>query len=526
MSRTPLSLHTSGLQPDVGRLGGDVDLKHILVLKVKTSQAVPLKGMVYNIYDGCTWLTTRTPSYRFMGDTEYRLDDAFDLTIPHNEHGDNPLEDAMPSVDTKVTMIFGGYSIYASGRVSYISPANNLFYNIRSEIFSERHLSTRFTYQYTSTLFNKSAKDIDSRIWAIDKASSQKNSILYDSGYDAAASEYLQLPSELPNSVSDYAHMITDNCTTPFARMKALEKYLKNNFDYTLSPGSVPPGEDFVDYFLKTKQGYCTYFASAMAVMARTLGVPSRFVIGYGLVKDGKNFEAYTDNAHAWVECYFRGVGWVNFDPTAGSGYSPPVKAKPASPAQANQSASNVSSGKTTTTATTTTTTTRKATTSTKAAPPVRQNGNPLLWTAIAAGIILLMLSAAGSLRVIRNKKAYVLDNVKLRFSENGARADYYYTDLLRQLELMNQKIATGETIRQYGRRISKEFNTDTDGKETNDGDLILSAFETIMNLRYGEIMPSDEEIAGLSDIHDILEKRLQKTLTPVSYFMIRLLLA
>lgn len=67
------------------------------------------------------------------------------------------------------------------------------------------------------------------------------------------------------------------------------------------------------------------YFASAMAVMARTQGIPARFVVGYGLESNGNGtWIALQKNAHAWVECYFYGIGWVAFDPTASSGYNQP----------------------------------------------------------------------------------------------------------------------------------------------------------------------------------------------------------
>ena len=61
---------------------------------------------------------------------------------------------------------------------------------------------------------------------------------------------------------------------------EALETYLSSNFRYTLTPSNVPSGRDFVEYFLETGEGYCVYFASAMAVMARSLGIPSRMVCG------------------------------------------------------------------------------------------------------------------------------------------------------------------------------------------------------------------------------------------------------
>ena len=95
-------------------------------------------------------------------------------------------------------------------------------------------------------------------------------------------------------------------------------QYLSDNYDYTLDPAPVPDGVDFVDWFISTGEGYCTYFASAMAQMARCAGIPSRYTEGYALVnaERGENGEYLLtgEQAHAWAELYFDGVGFVPFD--------------------------------------------------------------------------------------------------------------------------------------------------------------------------------------------------------------------
>jgi len=130
---------------------------------------------------------------------------------------------------------------------------------------------------------------------------------------------YLNLPSELPQRVKDLAVSITDNETTNFDRAKAIEKYLSSNYSYTLTPGDPPADRDFVDYFLFEKQeGYCVYFASAMVVLARSVGLPARYVEGFVLPPQSKDdvYEVTNEQAHAWPEIYFEGFGWVSFEPT------------------------------------------------------------------------------------------------------------------------------------------------------------------------------------------------------------------
>lgn len=148
---------------------------------------------------------------------------------------------------------------------------------------------------------------------------------------DAAPAElrpYLELPP--PNRdlarVEQAARLITRGAEHPLDKALALEAWLRSSeFRYNLRVAPVPRGRDFVAYFLSTREGYCTYFATAMAVMLRQLGIPSRWVQGFVAVPGGAR-EAPVPNsqAHAWVEAYFPGYGWVTFDPTPRADFPAP----------------------------------------------------------------------------------------------------------------------------------------------------------------------------------------------------------
>lgn len=131
---------------------------------------------------------------------------------------------------------------------------------------------------------------------------------------------YLALPESLPGRVFDLAFEITSKSDdTAFAKAQAVLDYLKR-FSYTLSPQNVPKdAPDFVDYFLfEGKEGYCSYFASAMAVLLRCAGVPTRLVEGYVTPSKQSGGGVYTitnEQAHAWTEVFINGV-WVLFEPT------------------------------------------------------------------------------------------------------------------------------------------------------------------------------------------------------------------
>jgi hypothetical protein len=132
---------------------------------------------------------------------------------------------------------------------------------------------------------------------------------------------YLQLPETLPQRVRDLANRLTANDRTAYDRAIHIQEYLRANYAYTLNVPPPPAGRDAVDYFLfEAPGGFCSYYASAMAVMLRTAGVPARVVTGYAMGSYDFARRAYRvpgSAAHAWVEVYFPQYGWTEFEPTA-----------------------------------------------------------------------------------------------------------------------------------------------------------------------------------------------------------------
>jgi transglutaminase-like putative cysteine protease len=155
---------------------------------------------------------------------------------------------------------------------------------------------------------------------------------------------YLQLPDSLPQRVRDLARQTTKQATNDYDRLKLLESYLQTTYPYTNTPDtSKQRSSDVVDAFLfEIKEGYCDYYSTAFVVMARSLGIPTRWVKGYtsgsnpadeeraryggvgNVDPDGAGtYTVRNADAHSWAEAYFEGYGWVPFEPTAG--FSIPV---------------------------------------------------------------------------------------------------------------------------------------------------------------------------------------------------------
>ena len=136
---------------------------------------------------------------------------------------------------------------------------------------------------------------------------------------DAIRGTYLQLPPEIDRRIPALAKSATESAPTPYDKATSLENFLRTTYSYTLNLTKAP-GKDPLAYFLfETRAGHCEYFASAMTVMLRTLGIPAREVNGFlpGEYNElGGDYIVRASDAHSWVEAYFPGNGWIVFDPT------------------------------------------------------------------------------------------------------------------------------------------------------------------------------------------------------------------
>jgi len=126
------------------------------------------------------------------------------------------------------------------------------------------------------------------------------------------------MPSDTPDRVSDFTGEILAGTDTRYDRAMTVQRWLTSNKEYSLNT-SLDPSQPIADQLLfEVDTAYCQQFATTMAAMLRSQGVPARYVVGFrkGRPVGDDTYLVTSDRGHAWVEVYFPDVGWVRFDPT------------------------------------------------------------------------------------------------------------------------------------------------------------------------------------------------------------------
>lgn len=345
-----------GMRGENMTLGGSVDLSDEMVFEVTASRDLLLKGRTYDTYSSTFWGSENVSivmRFELPDDTfflfqnspdpiqVYASGDAFPNPYPNSvllslfdtfrpapglippEYGSALFEQCDISIKNASSLI--GSSLFYPDHLVDAGFSAPLFFDEDGALFAKKILPIGAEYQIRSNVFRTDDPAFEENILALEAyiiaspAASDdlthKNSIFQN---------YLE--ANVPESVTETALSITDGYESPLEKAFAIRNYLRDNFTYSLQVPDIPDGRDFVDFFLESKIGYCTYFASAMCMMARANGIPARFVEGFYVdIPDSENAGPSTvivtgNSAHAWCEIYIDGIGWIPFDATPGGG--------------------------------------------------------------------------------------------------------------------------------------------------------------------------------------------------------------
>ena len=288
----------------------------------RQGQDVHWRGIALTTFDGKRWFTPSRDQAVVLANPagDYVLDSFFDPmrgeTSPlHYTVLMEPIAtDAIfaPARAQLVRGRFGEEIMRPDGSVRH----GYLLLDQTGSLSNASHNNTKIRYEGTSVLP------------AVSPSKLRKAPVLYPGGVREV---YLQLPPLDPR-IRALAETIAGGANNEFDKVSAIQRYLTSHYAYTLNLTGPPASDPLANFLFDRRSGNCEYFASAMAVMLRSIGIPARYATGFlqGEYNDvGGDYIVRESDAHAWVEVYFPGYDWITFDPTpAGNGQRAGLLAK------------------------------------------------------------------------------------------------------------------------------------------------------------------------------------------------------
>ncbi len=324
----------TGLSPLRNRLGGPLRLSDDPVMVVATKRPALLAGVYREIYTGYGW-GTGLERQAYAWDNTLRLDqraDLFDQARPGDSLLGEDLRkrlfaDVRYDVEVRTSLLLN--SLPTARRLADIAGVGEdgvlPNYDATGEVFARKPLRNGDRYGFDANVFRSGASVYDDALLAwearILETVSGRDS---DERTRWIDDHYLQLPDSFPDSLRDLSLQVVEEAgaNSPYERVMAIRRYLLASCRYETDVPVPPLDRDFVDWFLSEREGYCTYFASAMTTLARAASVPARYVEGYAMGNAralGEDTWLVTNlQAHAWTEVWLTGIGWVPVDATPG----------------------------------------------------------------------------------------------------------------------------------------------------------------------------------------------------------------
>lgn len=547
------SLTSAGFSSSTSRLGGPVRPSHTIMMEIKGNKRTYLRGAAYSRYENNMWhrdtldqpdtsevettlLENRTGWSHIPVDALFPEVEGDDKELLMNlESGStNPflfptmtLEIRHRNMTTKTvfTPLLTILPITGTGgNMAVLQDIHGITYKeeklpmgsqytmyYAQPMYGAPMLKRALNFSYDTLYLDALNEQIKKRDALIEAGSLPENPVLGELDRDIAIlefflersrqieEEYTALSEDIPERVIRLAQNITYDCTTDYERVVTIENYLRNNYQYTLSPSQVPEGRDFTDWFLfEDKRGYCTYFATSMTVMLRSLGIPARYVEGFVMPEKHED-NVYTitgRNAHAWVEVYFQGFGWLTFEPTPIYADVMQYLPSPENVRSVDMSAEDLEAMMK-----------RYADMYGKSpnVPPAASGGasgfsiKPYLkyTPAAIAGLVVLL--------IFINLLAVLVDNLMLLGKNNKRKAMRLFQIMLVWLRHSGCSIRPGETVAEFARRVDKSFALEQY--------TFTDASRIFCRVRYGDKEVTDDDLQIIKATARRLKKLLVKGL-------------
>ncbi|NLO37732.1 MAG: transglutaminase domain-containing protein [Clostridiaceae bacterium] len=504
----PFSLSYAGFQSSDALVGGPVRPSEQTFMDVTISEPLLLRGVSKSIYTGTSW---QSPPHQV-----YRLDSplwqltrrqVFMTDLPAGADGRAFLQQYTREVRLSITPRSRlQTSLFSAGRLEQLSwpdvRFNPPYFTVDGDLFVFAGLPPNPDYSLTVTVFDRGKSGFADAIADLQAAERRTR----DPYWAAVKARYLQMPEALPDLILETAARVTEDAADPYAQAVLLERYFQEQFTYTLTPDYTPQEMDFVLHLLETREGYCVHFATAMTVMARTLGLPARYVEGFSLVASGSQANSYRATgrtAHAWTEIYLQGIGWLTFDPTpAGEAEPEPEPPTPSAVPSIGPEEPTIEP---------------TMPPFEPFEPPVQKKGSPIWLFVLAAILVLAILVRLAVMQLVRSHVRDLRLPVARRLAAGPVDClEATYTDLLRQLALIRILPEPGETLSLFAERAGRYLRFENMH--------LPRLLWPVIRYRYGQYPPTSAELDALLELRLRLEARLRDSLSNGTWFWQRVI--
>ena len=505
---TAITLHDMGLQPSIFRLGGNLEkLPSAVLATTNLTEPALVKVAAFDTFTGKNWTSTFVKGYRANGFWDKKQAEYLSSKVLQDEEWASKLALIGEKKPVTFTLTTPSFLLPTVGQTLSITEdvyaKSTLSFNERGELLTYTYPMTE-GYAYTVETLDiplDNAMEKAAYQAVVSVAMAGDDEMLAD---DAFYKLYTALPDNLSEENFQKIYDVTDGVTFQLEQVLMISRFFSEEagYSYEEAPGKTGYNDNVVNHLFRTKKGYCVHYATAMAMMTRAIGVPSRLAVGYKTVgaPDGTQV-VDASNPYVWVECYFKNLGWLSFDPTPGESFKKPISDMPDLPQnqQQNQKPDN----------------------------PATQPEDPFVpqkiqklfteWWIIPVGLIglaLLFLVVRGLL----SSRFYRLDLVRKRYFHNRQQAQHYYQDILRQLQWLGYPVQGGDTLYQLLDRFTATASQTAEGIAED----IHERLRPLVELHYAGLEPTDPQVDALAVLHDTLETAVRERLDVFRYLLFR----
>lgn len=300
------------------------EFDNIEVMKVFTENMRYLKSDTYEVYDNGEWQRAEELDYMENDGAAIYQSEAFDQVDYNSYYKVEPIDITMKNISTNVLFM----NNYGTSETNFDEGIRIMFDPRRGIYYSDQLIDYNYSYKFDAIIPAYGDPKFDNLVREFSKGILPKG-----------LSVYREFPEEGYRDLRSLAVEITEGIDNPYDKALAIETYLKDTYVYSDTTGEVPEGVDPINYFLfDSGEGFCQQFSSAFILMARSIGIPTRYATGFYVdifnadsiegvgalniefLTDGST-SVYDSNAHSWAEAYFPEVGWLMFEATPGRIY-------------------------------------------------------------------------------------------------------------------------------------------------------------------------------------------------------------